>query len=107
MIDIDQLSEDELIDLNHRVVARLKLLSTMRSQSSMVNFRIGELVSFQPDGRPTLIATVVRHNIKSVSVVTTDGQKWTVSPHLLSKVTPASAEDNKPKQIHHQKHSRK
>jgi hypothetical protein len=93
MIDIDRLSEAELIDLNHRVVARLKLLSTIRSQSRMVNFRIGELVSFQPDGRPTLIATVVRHNIKSVSVVTTDGQKWTVSPHLLTKVTPAPAQN--------------
>lgn len=89
MIDIDQLSEIELIDLNHRIVARLKMLSTMRSQNSMANFKIGDLVSFQPDGRPALIATVIRHNIKSVSVVTTDGQKWNVSPHLLRKVTPA------------------
>ena len=32
-IDIDALSEDELIELNHKVVARLRFLSQMRSQS--------------------------------------------------------------------------
>src|SRR3977135_666375 len=30
-IDIDSLSEDELIELNHKVVARLRFLSQMRS----------------------------------------------------------------------------
>jgi hypothetical protein len=33
-IDIDALSEDELIELNHKVVARLRFLSQMRSQSA-------------------------------------------------------------------------
>lgn len=31
MIDIDRLNEAELIDLNHRVVARLKFLQQMRA----------------------------------------------------------------------------
>ena len=32
--DIDSLSEDELIELNHKVVARLRFLSQMRAHSA-------------------------------------------------------------------------
>ena len=41
-IDIDGLSEDELIQLNHKVVARLRFLREMRSHATMLDFRIGE-----------------------------------------------------------------
>ena len=40
-IDIDGLSEEELIDLNHRVVARLRLMREMRAHSEMLEFRNG------------------------------------------------------------------
>lgn len=51
-IDIDKLNEAELIDLNNRVVARLKFLSEMRAHAHMLDFSIGEKVSFQPEGHP-------------------------------------------------------
>jgi hypothetical protein len=51
-IDIDGLSEAELIDLNNRVVERLKFLRHMRAHSQMLEFSIGDRVSFQPEGRP-------------------------------------------------------
>jgi len=38
-IDIDSLSEEELLELNHKVVARLRFLSQMRSHSAMLDFR--------------------------------------------------------------------
>ena len=50
-IDIDGLSEAELIDLNNRVVGRLKFLRHMRAHSQMLEFSIGDRVSFQPEGR--------------------------------------------------------
>jgi len=53
-IDIDKLSENELIDLNHRIVARLRFLNQMRAHSQMLDFRIGDRVTFQPEGRPAL-----------------------------------------------------
>ena len=31
-IDIDRLTEDELVDLNHRIVARLRFLHQMRAR---------------------------------------------------------------------------
>ncbi len=45
-IDIDGLTEAELIDLNHRVVERLKFLRHMRAHSQMLEFSIGARVSF-------------------------------------------------------------
>ena len=41
-IDIDKLNEDELIDLNNRIVARLRFLNQMRAHSQMLDFRIGD-----------------------------------------------------------------
>jgi hypothetical protein len=35
-IDVDRLSEAELIDLNHRIVARLLLIEQMRAHSDML-----------------------------------------------------------------------
>jgi len=35
-IDIDKLTEEELIDLNHRIVERLRFLSQIRGHSKML-----------------------------------------------------------------------
>jgi len=40
-IDIDNLTEAELIDLNNRVVARLKFLHQMKAHAAMLDFSIG------------------------------------------------------------------
>jgi len=53
-INIDALSEDELVELNHKIVARLRFLSQMRSHSEMLDFRIGEKVRFHPSGHRSL-----------------------------------------------------
>lgn len=85
-IDIDTLSEAELIDLNHRIVARLRVLRDMRAHVGMLEFRIGDRVSFQPSGDRRLEGVVARYNRKTVSVITGDGGQWNVSPSLLSRV---------------------
>ena len=84
-IDIDKLSEKELIDLNNRVVARLRFLNQMRAHSQMLDFRIGDRVTFQPEGRPPLFGSITRYNKKTVTVITDNGQHWNVSPVLLRK----------------------
>jgi hypothetical protein len=45
-IDIEKLSEAKLIDLNHRIVERLPFLSQLRAHLQMLDFKIGERVSF-------------------------------------------------------------
>ena len=86
-IDIDKLTEEELIDLNNRIVARLRFLNQMRAHSQMLDFRIGNRVTFQPEGRPALFGTITRYNKKTVTVITDNGQHWNVAPGLLRKVS--------------------
>jgi hypothetical protein len=85
-IDIDTLTEPELIDLNHRVVARLRMLRDMRAHVGMLDFRIGDRVAFQPPGRHPLEGVLTRYNRKTVTVITDDGAQWNVSPVYLRKV---------------------
>jgi hypothetical protein len=82
-IDIDNLTEAELIDLNHRIVQRLRFIHQMRSHVEMLEFRIGERVEFEPAGHPLQVGVVTRHNQKTVTVITDSGQRWNVSPQLL------------------------
>lgn len=85
-INIDQLSESELIDLHNRVVERLRFLNQMRAHSQMLEFSIGDRVVFEPTGRPPVEGMLTRYNKKSVTVITDDGQRWNVSPDFLRKV---------------------
>src|SRR5262245_61423348 len=57
-IDIDKLTESELVELNHRIVARLRFLNHMRAHAEMLDFRIGERVAFQPDGHPPVVGVL-------------------------------------------------
>jgi hypothetical protein len=88
--DIDSLSEEDLIELNHKIVARLRFLSQMRSHSKMLDFRIGERVKFRPDGRPEVTGILTQYNKKTVTVITDSGEHWRVAPGLLSKMDPVS-----------------
>lgn len=84
-IEIDKLTEAELIDLNHRIVERLRFLSQMRAHAQMLEFKIGDRVSFQREGHRGLVGMLTRYNRKTVTVITDDGQRWNVSPTLLRR----------------------
>ncbi|WP_444931378.1 hypothetical protein ACJJIF_06250 [Microbulbifer sp. SSSA002] len=94
-IDIDQLTEEELIELNHRIVERLKFIESFRVHNEMMEFTPGEKVSFEPPGKGRQIGTLVKFNKKTVTVITESGQKWNVSPHLLSKLKKVKSKKGK------------
>jgi hypothetical protein len=87
-IDIDQLSESELMDLNHRIVSRLRFLRDLDAHSRMLEFRIGECVAFHSEGRPVVTGMITRYNKKTVSMVTDDRQRWNVAPQMLRESGP-------------------
>ena len=91
-IDIDRLTEAELVDLNHRIVARLKFLHQMRAHAAMLDFSLGERVCFQPRGQALVTGVIVKYNQKTVTVLTPDGHQWNVAPTLLSKAVEPSGE---------------
>ena len=83
-IDLSQLTESELIDLNRRIVERLRMIRQVHAHVKMMEFSIGERVWFQTDLR-RVEGVLVRYNKKSVTVVTDDGERWTVSPGFLER----------------------
>ena len=87
-IDIDKLTEAELVDLNHRTVERLRFLQHLRAHAKMLEFKIGDRVAFQAEGGGSIEGMLTRYNRKTVTVVTDDGRQWNVSPTFLSKAAP-------------------
>lgn len=82
-IDIDGLSRDELIDLNHRIVERLRILDEVDAHKTMLEFSIGDRVMFVPYGGPPEFGVLTKYNRKTVTVVTDDKRRWNVAPTLL------------------------
>ncbi len=87
-IDIDRLSEAELVDLNRRIIERLSLLQQMRAHKQMLEFKVGDRVSFRPDGRDPVAGVLTRYNRRTVTVIADDGRQWNVAPGFLSKAEP-------------------
>jgi len=99
-IDIDSLTEAELVDLNNRIVERLKFLHQARSHKRMLDFKIGDRVCFQPDGRAIMVGILTRYNKKTVTVITEAGERWNVAPAFLQRVVESNgAPGDNPKVI--------
>ena len=93
-IDIDTLTEAELIDLNNRIVERLRFINQMRAHGQMFQFKIGDRVSFQPDGHPVVVGMLTRYNRRTVTVISDSGQRWNVAPTLLRRADSSSVVQN-------------
>ncbi|MFT5172635.1 MAG: hypothetical protein ACI8W7_000801 [Gammaproteobacteria bacterium] len=87
-IDIDTLTEAELVDLNHRIVERLRFIAQMKAHGAMMRFSVGQRVAFDSSNGQTCYGVLVKYNKKTVTVVTDDGQRWNVAPTFLRKAEP-------------------
>jgi hypothetical protein len=90
-IDIDRLSEAELVDLHHRIVERLRFLEQMRAHTRMLEFSIGDRVCFESGNRGLLDGMLTRYNKRTVTIITDDGRQWNVSPGFLRKAARSEA----------------
>lgn len=88
-IDLDRFTPEELMALNRRIVERLKFLESMQAHRDMMAFNLGARVSFDSPHNGRLLGTLVKYNRKTVTVLTDNGQRWNISPHLLSPVKDA------------------
>ena len=98
-INIDTLTEDELVDLNRRIVERLRFLQHMRAHKQMLEFRVGDRVTFQGDGRGWVEGMLTRYNRKTVTVIADDGHQWNVSPSLVSRAKGAGEKPQAPSNV--------
>ena len=88
LIDIDKLTESELVDLNRRIVERLRLMQQMRAHKAMMNFSVGERVQFCSTAGETIRGVIIRYNRKTVTIITDDHRQWNVGPSLIEKEIP-------------------
>jgi len=86
VINISALSEQELRDLNHRIVARLKILHTARAQQAMVSMDVGQCMYFNSKQGIRVIGVVEGFGSKNVKLREEKpiaGRRWTVAASLL------------------------
>jgi len=86
-VDIDQLTYEELVALNHRIVERLKFLDSLQAHRAMMAFDVGARVSFESTREGRLTGTLVKFNRKTVTVITDDNRQWRVPPEMLSPIS--------------------
>lgn len=89
-IDLDDLTREELEELNHRVVERLKYLDTVMAQQAMMTLNLGTQVSFESSTRGRMFGTVIKFNRKTVVVLTEDRHQWRVPPDILTPIKDAT-----------------
>jgi len=90
-MDIEQLTLPELVAINKKVVERIRYLHSLKTQSQLDRFQPGDRVGFLNEGR-LVEGVVVRVNQKTLSVHTSDGYRWKIHPHFLTKRTPSSSD---------------
>jgi hypothetical protein len=86
MIDLARLSEEELVDLNRRIVERLRLIRSARQLVDLARFSVGMRVEFTTDDGRTLQGAITRLNRKTATVCCNPSGRWRVSPALLRPI---------------------
>lgn len=83
-VDIDKLSKEELLELNKRIITRLKYLSERVTLEFSKKFRVGDVVEFRNEEAMTR-GIVIRINRKTLSIKTKEGQ-WNIPPQFIEIV---------------------
>lgn len=58
-IAVTHLTTDELVELNHQIIERLKMLETLETHKSMVQLHSGARVSFRSPAGERIVGTVI------------------------------------------------
>jgi hypothetical protein len=88
-----RLSEDVLIDLNRRIVERLRLIRSARQPVEVARFTVGMSVEFTSDDGRTLQVEITKPNRKTATVCCNPSGHWRVSPTLLRPIAHAHESD--------------
>ena len=86
-IDLTRLSEEDLIDLNRRIVERLRLIRSARQLVQLARFTVGMQVEFATDDGRIVRGAITKLNRKTATVCCSPSGHWRVSPSLLRAVT--------------------
>ena len=83
-IDLENLTEAELIALHDAVIDRLHALHLVKTAKALSTLSIGQRVSFTDNSGEKQHGIIIRRNRKTMTVHSQNGRQWNVSPQLLS-----------------------
>lgn len=86
-VDLTDYTEEDLVALNRRIVERLRSLRQHRCFKEMARFNLGDTVSFTLELGRMVVGKVIRANAKTITVLSSNGEHWRVSPGLLAHTT--------------------
>ena len=85
-LKLEQMTTEELRDLNHRIVELLKLRSQETSARQLQKFSRGDHVSFESESGP-IKGYIVRVNQKTVTIDSYSPKgSWRVSPSFVKRL---------------------
>lgn len=87
-VDLTKMNLEDLLDLNKQVVARIKILNSVKQVETLLTFNVGDSVSFlNTKIGKKVVGTVKSLGRKNVKVLVNDPfpTLWTVTPSLLTK----------------------
>lgn len=83
-INIENLSIDDLVELNKKVVCRIKELRAQRQFKAAAQFRMGDVVSFPNKHNKKVTGFITSIRKATISVLTETNEQWNVSATLLT-----------------------
>ena len=82
-INIDQLSIEDLVELNKQVIIRIKELQAQAEINAAAQLRIGDIVSFSGKDDKKIVGFITAIQKNKVKIFTDENQIWTVPPSVL------------------------
>lgn len=82
---IDSLSDDEIYELYRQLAEKVRQIREYAERISLNSFQPLERVYFHKNRRH-IEGVVIQINRRTASILTDDGERWTVSPQYLTKV---------------------
>ena len=92
-IELEGLSYDELLELNDRIIERLKILDAADALNAMMKFNVGARVCFDSPKHGMQAGILIKFNQKTVTVLTDDRRQWKVAPQMLSPLVKEAADE--------------
>ena len=99
--DFNRYSEEELIELNRKIIEHVRLRRQRESQQAMDRFNLEETICFRNGEGDLVQGKIVSFNKKTVTIERGDcGHRCRISPQFLEKVVEHKKEDRNVITIH-------
>ena len=100
-MDFTKFNDEELVDLNARLVEHMKLRHQARSQMALAKYHAGDRVQFKNLQGKIVKGTIIRINRKTITLHSDDHLNWKVSPSLLQKISEEKSNPGKRNNLFH------